>query len=170
MKRLDAARSSILRRRQPQFATRLAAAVGLAIVAAAMPVCAAGLPVPVPRVTIYPGDAIRPDHLVDRLFDAAMPGLGAVHGAREELVGKVARRTLLPGRPIPINALRNPYLVVQGRPVLVVFEAGGLVITGYAVALQSGGQGDVISLRNIDSGAVIKGTVQPEATVRVGGP
>ncbi|MCL4765797.1 MAG: flagellar basal body P-ring formation protein FlgA [Hyphomicrobiaceae bacterium] len=148
----------------------LAAALGFAVLAAAMPVRAAGLPLPVPRITLYPGDAIRADHLVDKVFDANLPGRSAVLQTREDLVGKVARRTLLPGQPIPVNALREPYLVVQGRTVLVVLEADGLIITGYAVALQSGGLGDVISLRNIDSGSGIKGAVQPDGSVRVSDP
>ena len=35
--------------------------------------------------------------------------------AREALIGKVARRTLLPGQPIPVSAIRDPYLVTQGK-------------------------------------------------------
>ena len=38
-----------------------------------------------------------------------------VYEAREALVGKVARRTLLPGQPIPISAIRDPYLVIAGQ-------------------------------------------------------
>jgi flagellar basal body P-ring formation protein FlgA len=48
-----------------------------------------------------------------------------------------------------------------------VFEWGGLVITTNALALQNGGLGDVVSLRNIDSGAVIRGTVASDGSVRL---
>lgn len=145
-------------------------AVVLAICPAASPVMAAGLPLPVPRITLYPGDAIRADHLVERMFNPRLPARNSVYEARDGLIGKVARRTLLPGRPIPINAVRDPFLVVQGRIVLIVFQESGLTITGYAVALQSGGAGDVISLRNVDSGTIVKGAVQLDATVRIGIP
>ena len=52
----------------------------------------------------------------------------------------------------------------------MVFEAGGLTITSKAVALQNGGVGDIVSLRNADSGIVDQGTVQADGTIRVDGP
>ncbi len=142
----------------------------LAIFAASNTLLAAGLPLPVPRITLYPGDAILADHLVDRVFHSRLPARVAVHQVRDGLVGKVARRTLLPGKPIPVNAVRDPFLVVQGRNVQIVFQDGGLTITGYAVALQSGGEGDIVSLRNIDSGVMLKGAVLADGTVRLGDP
>jgi flagella basal body P-ring formation protein FlgA len=51
-----------------------------------------------------------------------------------------------------------------------VFSEGPLTISGLAVALQSGGVGDVLSLRNVDSGTVIRGTVQGDGSVRIAGP
>jgi flagella basal body P-ring formation protein FlgA len=38
------------------------------------------------------------------------------------------------------------------------------------MALQNGSAGDVVTLRNIDSGAIIKGTVASDGTVRLGAP
>jgi len=51
-----------------------------------------------------------------------------------------------------------------------VFEEGGLTITTNAMALQNGGIGDLVSLRNVDSGTIIKGTVASNGTVRLAGP
>lgn len=134
------------------------------------PVFAAGISLPVPRITLYPGDTIRADHLVDRVFRADPGRRQAVYRTREDVIGKIARRTLLPNRPIPINALRDPHLVVQGTVVQIVFREGPLEILGHAVALQSGGKGDVISLRNVDSGVIIKGVIEADGTVQVGIP
>ena len=58
--------------------------------------------------------------------------------ARTMLVGKVARRTLLPGRAIPANAIGEPRLITVGARVRVVYEEGGLNITAYGSALQPG--------------------------------
>ena len=55
-----------------------------------------------------------------------------------------------------------------GKSSLVVFEIGGLTITTQAVALQNGVAGDVVTLRNPDSGVVIQGTVERDGTVRLG--
>ena len=41
-------------------------------------------------------------------------------------------------------------------------------ISTYASALQAGGVGDVIPVRNTESGITVSGTVQIDGTVRVG--
>lgn len=145
-----------------------AALLTMALLVNTMPVNAAGLQLPVPRITLYPGDAIRSDHLTDRIFYPRAQPRNAVYRNHDDIIGKVARRTLLPGQPIPVNALRDPYLVVQGRTIQIVFRDGPLTITGYAVALQSGSEGDVIRARNVDSGAIVKGIVESDGSVRVG--
>ncbi len=131
---------------------------------------AAGHQLPVPKATIYPGETIGGDMVVERLFSSNFAAKIAVYETRGALIGKVARRTLLPGQPVPVNAVRDPYVITQGQPVMVILEVGGLTITGYAVPLQSGSPGDVISARNSESGVVIKGAVQADGTLRVDGP
>jgi flagella basal body P-ring formation protein FlgA len=141
----------------------------LLLAAAVISSAAAELELPVPRAAIYPGDVISDELLSGRLFVAHTVNRSSVFETREAVAGKVARRTLLPGQPIPVNAVRDPYVVTQGKSSLVVFRTDGLTITTYATPLQSGGTGDVISVRNIDSGSVIKGTVQADGTIRVDG-
>jgi flagella basal body P-ring formation protein FlgA len=128
------------------------------------------LVLPVPRVTIYPNGLIGDEQLVERPFIARTVARATVFDRREAIVGKVARSTLLPGQPISLKAVRDPYLVTNGKSVLVVFEAGPLVITSLATAQQDGGIGDEVTLRNNDSGTVIKGIVATDGTVRVGAP
>jgi flagellar basal body P-ring formation protein FlgA len=131
------------------------------------PAPAANLDLPVPRVTIYPGDTISSDQITDRAFLAHTVNRSSVFDDRQALVGKVARRTLLPGVPVQVNAIRDPYLVNQGKSSLVVFANGGLTITTQAIALQNGVVGDVITLRNPESGTIIQGTVERDGTVRL---
>ncbi len=125
---------------------------------------------PVPNVTIYPGDTIREGWLVDRDFSsnpqAARTGFVDTHDA---LVGKIARRTLLPGVPIPMTAVAEPRLIANGARVRIVFVEGGMTITTYGSALQAGGAGDMVSIRNLDSGLTVSGIVQPDGSVRVSG-
>ncbi|HWT29668.1 MAG TPA: flagellar basal body P-ring formation chaperone FlgA [Propylenella sp.] len=129
---------------------------------------AAGRTLPVPQVTIYPGDPIEPELLVDRTFSAGLIGNMAVIDDRGRLAGKVAKRTLLPGYPIPVNSVEEPNVIAAGIPVRVVFQDGGLRITVLASAMQAGGVGDVISVRNLESGLTLHGVVQADGTVRVG--
>ena len=125
------------------------------------------LTLPVPIVTIYPGDMIGAEQLTDRTFVEAQVG-GGYATSPDMLIGKVARRTLLPAHPIPGNAVGEIDLVTRGTAVQLVFQQPGLTITAYASPLQDGSAGDVIRVRNTDSGAVILGVVQPDGTVRVG--
>lgn len=148
-------------------------AVGIVIALAMALVCtsparAENVDLPVPRATIYPGDTISADQLTDRAFIASSVTRASVLDDRGALVGKVARRTLLPGQPVLVNAVREPFLVNQGKSSLVVFESAGLTITTQAIALQNGGAGEVVTLRNPDSGVVIQGTVERDGTVRLG--
>jgi flagellar basal body P-ring formation protein FlgA len=129
----------------------------------------AGNVLPVPSVTIYPGDVIKDNWIVDHDFGPDGPMPGAAIADRAALVGKVARHTLLPGLPIATNSVGEPRLIVDGQKVRVVFQQDGLEIDTYAAALQAGGTGDVISVRNLESGLTISGVVQSDGTVRVGG-
>jgi flagellar basal body P-ring formation protein FlgA len=148
--------------------TSAVAAFMLLAGATASSALADGGEVPVPRITLYPGDIIVNEILVDRKIAPGSPRAGAVFESRESVLGKVARRTLFAGQPIPVNGIREPYAVTQGAPVLIVFEANGLVITARGTALQSGGVGDAVSVRNISSGAIIVGSAQADGSVRVG--
>src|SRR6185295_4381864 len=90
------------------------AAWALLVLLATSPIVqAADLELPVPRVTIYPGDVIGEEHLTERAFIAHTVARSTVFDARQAVVGKVARRTLLPGQPILIAGVRDPYVVVQ---------------------------------------------------------
>lgn len=144
----------------------LSALIALALLGA-LAVHAAELNLPVPTVTIYPGDTVSEEQLGERAFIANTVQRASVVEQREAVLGKVARRTLLPGQPIPVNGVRDAYLVVQGKATTAVFEAGGLTITLQATALQNGSAGDLVSLRNNDSGATIKGTVAADGSVRL---
>lgn len=125
---------------------------------------------PVPNVIIYPGEVIRDQSLVDRDFSADSPAskFPAID-TREAIVGKVARRTLLPGSPIPRNAVGEPKAIASGAKVRLLFEYGGLAITAYGTALQAGSVGEIISVRNLGSGLTVSGAVQADGSVRVGG-
>jgi len=123
---------------------------------------------PVPAVTIYPGDLIGEEQIIERAFPLAAAGKVSVIEERPLLVGKIARRTLLPGKPIPLNGVREPDVITRGGSVIAVYQAGTLTITSLVSPLKAGAAGDVIEARNIDSGQIIRGTIQPDGTIRVG--
>jgi len=121
----------------------------------------------VPAQVIYPGDKIT-ESMLTETQDTAGPSAG-VFWDRADLVGKVARRTLLPGRPIPSIAVEEPRAVTTGALVSIVYQQDGLSIVTTAQALQNGAVGQVVQVRNLDSGIVVTGTVQADGSIRVQG-
>ena len=79
---------------------------------------------PVPTITIYPGDVIGNDMLADQSFPAGTRANAAILGERKLIVGKVARRTLVPGKPITANAIAEPDLVKRGTIIRAYLQRG----------------------------------------------
>lgn len=144
----------------------LACAFGLALAAGGT--ARAQETVLVPNRVIYPGETVDLGALREVVLKPGRIRPDTAATLPEELDGKVARRTLLPGRYIPAAALREAYLVEQGAAVQVLFVAGVLTISATAITLQPGSAGDVVKVRNLDSGKVLSGTVMADGTVRVG--
>lgn len=145
-------------------------AIPLALLAfamvAAVPAAAQDM-VLVPTRTIYPGEIVNADLLQEVPLRRQLRNPAAVERNWKALDGKVARRTLLPGRMIPVGSVREAWIVEPGKPVQVLYVEGGLRIAVAAVALQAGAAGDMVRLRNVDSGAVFSGIVMADGTVRV---
>ena len=144
--------------------------VAFAALAAAyvIPSSAQELLVPTPKAVIYPGDVISDDMLAD-VRDVARDGSGPFVDSRSLIVGKAARLTLLPGHAIPFSGVSNRKLVSNGAEVKLVFSDGGLLIMTTGAALQDGSIGDVVRVRNSDSGVTVSGAVQPDGSVKVSG-
>lgn len=144
------------------------AGILLPLAAALPPAFADGVAVVTTRV-VYPGETLSPDMLREVTlrpgFRATMPYVSS----ENDLDGKIARRTLLPGRLIAPNSVRDAYLVQAGQPVQVIFTQGALRISATVVPLEPGSAGDMVKVRNLDSGTVITGIVMADGTIRVGG-
>ncbi|MBN9237138.1 MULTISPECIES: flagellar basal body P-ring formation chaperone FlgA [Phyllobacteriaceae] len=121
----------------------------------------------IPNRVIYPGETIGLAALKEVTLGAGKRKPQGVVTVAADLEGKIAKRTLLPGRYIPATALRDAWLVEQGAPVLINFVVDSLSITASAISLQPGSAGDLIKVRNVDSGKVLTGTVMADGTIRV---
>jgi flagella basal body P-ring formation protein FlgA len=123
---------------------------------------------PSPKAVIYPGDIIGEGMLADMTLEASGFG-GPFALSASDVIGKMARQTLLPGRPIPLRALDAPRLIRNGGEVKLVYVDGALTIVTSGSALQDGAVGDVVKVRNSDSGVTVSGQVQSDGSVRVNG-
>ncbi|OQP83545.1 flagella basal body P-ring formation protein FlgA [Rhizobium rhizosphaerae] len=153
--------------RHRRGAKALAAGILLLLAAAGQaPVHAEGMTAVIPKATIYPGATIEPGQL--EVVDVTNPNLtGDFAQTAAEVVGKVTTRTLLAGRVILVSGLRAPYAVERGKAVRLVFNNGPLTITAGGSPLESAAIGDLIRVRNTDSGIVVSGTVMADGTVQV---
>jgi flagella basal body P-ring formation protein FlgA len=150
--------------------TRVLAALAIGLALARAGVAQAGeATLPVPNVVIYPGDIIRDNMLTDVPAGQVQDAAGTIVDSRDALVGKLAKRTLLPGRAILTIAVGTPRAVKNGAEVTLFYQEGGLTIVAEGSALQDGSVGDVIKVRNVDSGVTVSGAVQSDGSVRVGG-
>jgi flagella basal body P-ring formation protein FlgA len=151
---------------------RIAIRCGIAVLAACAFIGAAnaedtGRTVFVPRAVIYPGDRITDATLIERQL-LVSPNNPPVFGEREEdLLGKFARRTLLPGELIPDMAVRSEDIVKQGRTYKLTYNSKYVSIVGVGVPMQSGATGEIINVRNPETGTIIKARVEPDQSLAV---
>ncbi len=124
--------------------------------------------IPVAATTIYPGEVITAAMLRLRPVSRRFARRGGFVADPAAIIGKMARRTLPRGRPVPPNALREPYVVRSGKAVRIIFRSGALRISALGVALASASAGEPVAVRNVDSGRIVHGVAQPDGTVRVG--
>ena len=122
-----------------------------------------------PKRVIYPGETIQADALNEVTLRTGRKAPNSVALYIDQIEGKVAQRTLLPGTYISMGAVRDAYAVEAGAAVQVNYVQGGLRISTTGVPLQPGAIGDVVKVRNLDSGSVFSGMVMADGTIRVGG-
>ncbi len=144
-----------------------AALVAVCAFSSAAPAQDSGRTVFVPRAVIYPGDKLDDTNLIERQL-LVTPNNPPVFGEHEEdLLGKVARRTLLPGELIPEMAVRKENLVRQGRTYKMTYSSKFVSIIGVGVPLQSGSAGEIINVRNPETGIIVKARIEPDQTLSV---
>ena len=120
----------------------------------------------IPTQTIYPGEIIGASRLQE--VEVTNPALtGDYATSTEQVTGKVTSRTLLAGRVILMSGLRDPYTVERGKAVRIVFTNGPLTITAGGSPLENAAVGDLIRVRNTDSGVIVSGTVMKDGTIHV---
>lgn len=133
---------------------------------------AAAEPVPflVPTRTVYPGQDISMGRLEIRHFRASYGATLRAVKQHHQVQGKVAAKTLVPMRPILLKHVREPHVVQAGTRSKLIFSKGNLTITTLVTALQSGSPGDLIRVRNVDSGKRLIARVRPDGVLEVERP
>jgi flagella basal body P-ring formation protein FlgA len=89
-------------------------------------------------------------------------------GSAEELAGRILRRPLRGGEPVPPSATAAAPLVRTGERVVIEAGSGPLSVRIDGVALVDGSAGDRVRVRNLNSTRVLDARVTGEGRVHVG--
>ena len=85
----------------------------------------------------------------------------------DQIVGMELRHPLAAGQPLRLADLIRPPLVQRGATVRIEFSSAGLSVTGQAIALDAGADGEQIRVQNITSHAYLFAQVTGPGQVRV---
>lgn len=86
-------------------------------------------------------------------------------GAIDDAVGQASLRPLRPGQVLQKRLLAAPVLVKRGDAVQIEARSGPVQVSASGEALEPGRQGDVVRVRNVNTGKVIRARVVEAGTV-----
>jgi flagella basal body P-ring formation protein FlgA len=112
------------------------------------------------------GEVIRASDIVVERRPKSEAG-GDVSGDAGRSVGMALRHSMRAGQVLRQTDLMRPELVQRNDNVTLVFEAPGIMLTSRAKALETGAEGDLISVVNVQSKRTVQGTVTGPSTVTV---
>jgi flagella basal body P-ring formation protein FlgA len=93
--------------------------------------------------------------------------VGADVASRDRAIGMQARRQLRAGQALRIADLAKPDLVQRDQSVTLIYEAAGLYLTIRGKAQDSGTEGDVVNVLNLQSKRTVSGVVTGRGQVSV---
>ena len=85
-----------------------------------------------------------------------------------DIIGMQAKKVLANGSLIKRSELRNPLVIKINDPVNILYYSNNIRLKTSGTALGSGSVGDMIKVKNEDTGAVLLGQIINKNTVQVG--
>lgn len=115
---------------------------------------APGMPVPADALALQEQDSANlPNGYFSRVEDAA---------------GKLLRRPVTPGEPLPPNAVDAPASIRRGQEIVLMSQSGGFVVRASGKALADGAGGERIKAENLDTHRVVEGVVRDDGVLEIG--
>ena len=125
--------------------------------------------VPVPRTTLRPGELIGENDMTWVTVRTASVRDNVVTGL-DQLIGRTPRRPLSPEIPVRLTDLMVQDAVNRGTGVTIIFESPTMLLTVSGRALDSGARGEVIRVKNLQSGRTVDATIISPNEVAVFSP
>jgi flagellar basal body P-ring formation protein FlgA len=104
------------------------------------------------------GETIRASDLIVEQRPKAEVASDTVSGP-DEIAGMAARQALRAGPPLRRADLVKPDMVKRDEPVTLIYEVPGIILTIRGKAIESGAEGDLINVLNIQSKRTVQGIV-----------
>lgn len=89
--------------------------------------------------------------------------------ARDRSIGMQLRRPMRAGTPIRLADIVKPDFVVRDQAVTIIYQVPGLYLTTRGKAVESGAEGDIVSVLNLQSKRTLTGVVTGRGQVTVQG-
>jgi flagella basal body P-ring formation protein FlgA len=126
------------------------------------------LPVVVPVRPLVRGEVIRAADVTIERRPKADFREGTLAAA--EVTGLAVRHAVRAGQPLQAVDLMRPQVVQRNEPVTLIYQVPGLVLTIRGKALESGSEGDLVNVLNVQSKRTVQGTVAGPARIVVNTP
>src|SRR5579871_584028 len=104
------------------------------------------------------------DIVVERRPKADVGGDPAV---RDSAIGMQMRHSMRAGQPVRVADLSKPDLVQRDQNVTLIYQTAGIYLTTSGKALDSGAEGDVVSVLNPQSKRTVSGVVTGRGQVSI---
>lgn len=112
------------------------------------------------------GTILHAEDLKAKSFDISELKFGYFTDSKEVL-GKTLKRHLSRGAVLTPSNLAVTKIIHRGERVTIVATTGGISVQAAGQALEDGGMGDIIRVKNLNSKKVIEGRVEAPGRVKV---
>jgi flagella basal body P-ring formation protein FlgA len=113
------------------------------------------------------GDIIRAADIVIERRPKRQAGRDLLKTA-DAVVGRAARQALRAGQVLRGDDVMRPEIVQRDAAVTLVYRVPGITLTVRGKANESGSEGDLVTVTNLQSKRVVQGTVAADGSILVG--
>jgi flagellar basal body P-ring formation protein FlgA len=98
--------------------------------------------------------------------------VGGDPAARDSAIGMQLRHSMRAGQPVRVADLAKPDLVQRDQNVTLIYQTAGIYLTTRGKAIDSGTEGDVVSVLNPQSKRTVSGVVtgRGQVTIQIATP
>jgi flagella basal body P-ring formation protein FlgA len=115
---------------------------------------------------IRPGEPLRPDQIEIQGYEGPLTN-GRALSDPTAVLGKIARHSIAAGTALLENMIENPPAVTRGESISVIAASGPAVVQSQGFAEETAREGQVIPVKNPQSGKVYRARVQRDGVAVV---